>query len=92
MVINPSKGRLRVTIPGLHTQVDPALGSSKCNPDASEIPLAGIIAALAPFANAKKRPVAKAVYQELAHPLLSSSTMLQAVGRSRTDERRPAAA
>jgi len=55
--------------------VDTALGTSECNPDASEIPLGGIIMRLPTFVNAEKLPVAEAVCQELAHPLLYSWTV-----------------
>jgi hypothetical protein len=58
----------------MDTYVETALGASECNPNASEIPLGGIITRLLTFANAEKLPVA-AAGQELAHPLLSLWTV-----------------
>jgi hypothetical protein len=52
--------------------VETALSASECNPDASEIPLGGIIMRLPTFAHTEKLPIAEAVCQELAHPLLYS--------------------
>jgi hypothetical protein len=46
------------------------LGDRGCNPDASEIVLAGFIARLRACAEMEKPPAAEAVGQELARPLL----------------------